>query len=126
MCQQRHGIVHAYALPSDSAAAHATKQQKLRDPALLGRERLGHTIWRTKRNSLPNIFARTLPSMKEADSTRAKRSALIRSVFVSPQLPETAAAGQKMAELREYVRSTEWEETLRRMVDVAAAASLAL
>ncbi|KZT02012.1 uncharacterized protein LAESUDRAFT_815615 [Laetiporus sulphureus 93-53] len=119
----------AYALLSDSAAAHTANQQRLRDPALLGGERLGNAFWRTKdflpMESLLNIFARILPSTKEAGSSRAKRSAFIRSVFVCPQLPETADAGQKVAELLEYVPSTEWEETSRRIVDVVAAASLA-
>ncbi|KZS99904.1 uncharacterized protein LAESUDRAFT_765115 [Laetiporus sulphureus 93-53] len=75
--------------------------------------------------SLLNIFARIFPSTKQAGSSRAKRSAFICSVFVSPQLPETADAGQKVAELLTYVPSTEWEETSRKIMDIVSAANLA-
>ncbi|KAH9841104.1 uncharacterized protein C8Q71DRAFT_439295 [Rhodofomes roseus] len=119
----------AYTLLSDSAASHTHNQQKLRDKSVLGGERLGSMIWRTKDylalESLLTLFARILPSAKDSPSGHVKRAAYIKSVFLSPQQSEHSSVGQTIAKLLERVPTNEWEDTSREIVDVLAAAYVA-
>ncbi|KZT66523.1 hypothetical protein DAEQUDRAFT_452942 [Daedalea quercina L-15889] len=119
----------AYTLLSDAAASHIANQKKLRDQAILGGERLGSLVWRTKDylalESLLTLFARILPSPKDSNSGSMKRSVYIKSVFLSPQHTEHTSVGQAIVQLLEYVSSNEWEETCRQIIDALAAAYVA-
>ncbi|OBZ66573.1 hypothetical protein A0H81_13373 [Grifola frondosa] len=119
----------AYNLLSDSTASHKGNQQRLRDPKLLGGERLGAIIWRTKDylaiESLLNLFARVLPSTNNSASGRTQRTAFIQSVFVSPTTPEVTVMGQEVAALLEHVPTRDWEETASKIVDVLGRGNIA-
>ncbi|KAI0820712.1 hypothetical protein BC628DRAFT_1395979 [Trametes gibbosa] len=114
----------AYNILCDSAASHPPNQQKLRDTNILGGERLGSCIWRTRDylaiEGLLNVFARTIPSTHNSPSGRSKRTAYIDSVFRSCTLPEAIAAGSKIAELLANVPTSNWEETALKIVDILA------
>ncbi|KAL6306614.1 hypothetical protein BKA93DRAFT_149887 [Sparassis latifolia] len=118
----------AYTLLSDSVAAHTANQQKLRDKEILGGERLGSMIWRTRdylvMESLLNLFARLLPSTKSSNSGRAKRAAFIHSVFLSSPPPEVGNVGKELVEILERVSSQDWEDTAIRIVEALANANI--
>ncbi|KAI0771692.1 hypothetical protein BD413DRAFT_613184 [Trametes elegans] len=112
----------AYNILCDSAASNHSNQEKLRDADILGGERLGSCIWRTKDylalEGLLNLFARAIPSTRSSASGRSKRTAYIHSVFRSSTPPELLAVGSEVAELLENVPSGNWEETASKIVDV--------
>ncbi|KAH9887682.1 hypothetical protein C8Q73DRAFT_712867 [Cubamyces lactineus] len=118
----------AYNILCDSAASHQDNQQKLRDKDVLGGERLGSCIWRTKDylalEGLLNVFARALPSTYNSASGRAKRTAYIQSVFVTRAPPELISTGRAIADLLENVPTSDWEETALKIVDVLAKANI--
>ncbi|KAI0957280.1 hypothetical protein AcW1_005724 [Taiwanofungus camphoratus] len=118
----------AYTLLSDSAVAHIANQQKLRQENILGGERLGALIWRTKDflvlEALLNLFARILPSTKNSVSGRAKRTAFIQSVFMSSPPPESASAGHQVADLLEHIAVSEWEEMASKIIAIMAESNI--
>ncbi|KAH9933688.1 hypothetical protein B0H21DRAFT_825760 [Amylocystis lapponica] len=118
----------AYSLLSDSAAKHVVNQRRLRDKDTLGGERIGSLIWRTKDylalESLLHLFACVLPSTNNSATGRAKRTAFIQTVFVSSPPPESAAAGQTVADILEHVLTSQWEETALKIVNVLAIANI--
>ncbi|OSX62709.1 hypothetical protein POSPLADRAFT_1100753, partial [Postia placenta MAD-698-R-SB12] len=120
----------AYSLLSDSAAGHAANQHKLRSDTVLGGERLGSVMWRTKDylalESLLTVFAHLLPPAKDATGGRldGKRAAYIHSVFVSSQPPEAAGAGEKVADLLSRLLTGDWDDAARKIMDVLASANL--
>ncbi|KAI0333417.1 hypothetical protein GY45DRAFT_1359668 [Cubamyces sp. BRFM 1775] len=118
----------AYNILCDSAASHQVNQQRLRDKDVLGGERLGWCIWRTKDylalEGLLNVFARALPSTHNTASGRAKRTAYIQSVFITRAPPELTSTGRIIADLLENVPTSDWEETALKIVDVLAKANI--
>ncbi|KAJ8495438.1 hypothetical protein ONZ51_g1700 [Trametes cubensis] len=118
----------AYDILCDSAASHQVNQQKLRDKDILGDERLGSCIWRTKDylalEGLLNVFARALPSTHNSESGRAKRTAYIQTVFVTCAPPELISTGEAVADLLENVPTSDWEKTALKIVDVLAKANV--
>ncbi|KAI0640582.1 hypothetical protein C8Q79DRAFT_445049 [Trametes meyenii] len=119
----------AYNILSDSAALHQGNQQRLREKEILGGQRLGSCIWRTKDylalEGLLNLFARALPSTNNSASGRAKRTAYIHSVFKSCVPPEALGLGAEICELLENVPTSNWEDTAMKIVDVLAKGNLA-
>ncbi|KAI0368429.1 hypothetical protein BV20DRAFT_1054014 [Pilatotrama ljubarskyi] len=119
----------AYNILSDSAASHQPNQQKLRDRHILGGERLGSCIWRTRDylalEGLLNLFARALPSTHNSASGRSKRTAYIHSVFKACAPPESVTTANRIAELLENVTTSDWEETALRIVDLLAQGNIA-
>ncbi|KAI8984848.1 hypothetical protein BD414DRAFT_489438 [Trametes punicea] len=119
----------AYSILCDSAASHQVNQQKLRDENILGGERLGSCIWRTRDylalEGLLNVFARALPSTHNSASGRARRTAYIKSVFTTCPPPEAVSSGAQIAEMLENVPTSNWEDTALRIVDVLADAMIA-
>ncbi|CDO76346.1 hypothetical protein BN946_scf185011.g10 [Trametes cinnabarina] len=118
----------AYNILCDAAAFHQVNQQRLQRSDILGGERLGSCIWRTKdylaMEGLLNLFARTLPSTHNSSSGRAKRTAYIQSVFTSCAPPEVASAGSEIAELLEHVPSSNWDESALKIVGAMARANI--
>ncbi|KAI9059054.1 hypothetical protein FKP32DRAFT_1596702 [Trametes sanguinea] len=118
----------AYNIMCDSAAHHQVNQQKLQSDAILGGERLGSCIWRTKdylaMEGLLNLFARALPSTHNSSAGRAKRTAYIHSVFQSCAPPEVVSAGTEIAELLENVPTSNWDETAHKVVEVMSRANI--
>ncbi|KAI0666118.1 hypothetical protein C8Q78DRAFT_1061541 [Trametes maxima] len=114
----------AYNILSDSAALHQGNQQRLREKAVLGGQRLGSCIWRTKDylalEGLLNIFARALPSTNNSAPGRAKRTAYIHSVFKSCEPPDALGLGTVISQLLEDVPTSNWEDTAVRLVDILA------
>ncbi|KAJ3009534.1 hypothetical protein NUW54_g2748 [Trametes sanguinea] len=118
----------AYNIMCDSAAHHQVNQQKLRSDGILGGERLGSCIWRTKdylaMEGLLNLFARALPSTHNSSAGRVKRTAYIHSVFQSCAPPEVVSAGTEIAELLENVPTSNWDETSLKIVEVISRANI--
>ncbi|CCL98019.1 uncharacterized protein FIBRA_00012 [Fibroporia radiculosa] len=119
----------AYTLLSDSAVSHGGNQKKLRNDDILGGERIGRVIWRTRDylalESLLTLFARLLPSIRDASSGRTKRTMFIQSVFVASQSPEVGSLGKTVADILENVSSADWDVTSRKIVDTLSKGSLA-
>ncbi|OJT04411.1 hypothetical protein TRAPUB_4867 [Trametes pubescens] len=114
----------AYNILSDSAASHHPNQEKLRDKDVLGGERLGSCIWRTKDylaiEGLLNLFARAIPSTHNNPAGRSRRTAYIHSVFKSCAPQEATATGDEIVELLENVPTSNWDDTAMKIVDVLA------
>ncbi|KAI0717578.1 hypothetical protein C8T65DRAFT_737905 [Cerioporus squamosus] len=114
----------AYNILTDAAASHQGNQNMLRDPKVLGGERLGSCIWRTKDclafEGLLNLFARALPSTNNSAIGRAKRTAFIHSVFKGTAPPEATTIADTICELLEDIPSSDWEETSINIVDAFA------
>ncbi|OCH95246.1 hypothetical protein OBBRIDRAFT_884076 [Obba rivulosa] len=119
----------AYNLLSDCAASHKANQQRLRESSILGGDRIGRMMWRTKDflalESLLTVFARSLPSTNNLSAGRTNRTAYIRSVFISTQPPEVNTAGTQIADMLEHVSSNDWDETASKIVHILSDNSLA-
>ncbi|KAM5540703.1 hypothetical protein V8D89_005734 [Ganoderma adspersum] len=117
-----------YNILIDSAALHQENQEKLRDSKVLGGERLGSCIWRTKDylalECLLNLFARILPSTNASTSGRERRTAFVQSVFLRTAPPESSTTGREIADLLERVSSSDWDETSLKLVNVMARCSI--
>ncbi|RPD70368.1 hypothetical protein L226DRAFT_230828 [Lentinus tigrinus ALCF2SS1-7] len=114
----------AYNILIDASASHQGNQNILRDPKVLGGERLGSCIWRTKDylalEGLLNLFARALPSTNNSASGRVKRTTFIQSVFKSTVPPEAGGIADSVSQLLENVPSSDWEETAVKVLDAFA------
>ncbi|KAI0773578.1 hypothetical protein C8Q74DRAFT_1265430 [Fomes fomentarius] len=119
----------AYNILIDAATSHPANQNKLRDAKVLGGERLGSCIWRTRDylalEGLLNLFARILPSTNNSLAGRTRRTAFIHSVFKNTASPEAAAIGDEIAHILENVPTSDWEATSAKMIDVLASGSIA-
>ena len=138
--------IQAYNILIDSAASHQGNQDKFRDNKVLGGERLGSCIWRTKGfvkrtvsvcwkltslfadylalESLLNLFARALPSTHGSASGRVRRTAFIHSVFLQTAPPESVAVAKEISDLLEQVSSSNWDETSLKIADALARSSI--
>ncbi|TBU29160.1 hypothetical protein BD311DRAFT_806382 [Dichomitus squalens] len=118
----------AYNILIDSAASHQENQRTLREAKVLGGERLGSCIWRTRDylalESLLNLFARALPSTRGSASGRTRRTAFIHSVFLQTAPPESAVVAKEITDLLERVSSSDWDETSLQIVDALARSSI--
>lgn len=131
---------------TDAAASHQVNQGRLRDPKVLGGERLGSCIWRTQGaqriysvylhsvmlfvdylplEGLLNLFARALPSTNNSAGGRAKRTAFIHVAFKNTAPPEAANIARSVTNLLEDVPSSDWEETCLKIVDAFAKGNIA-
>ncbi|RDX43083.1 hypothetical protein OH76DRAFT_1410522 [Lentinus brumalis] len=119
----------AYNILTDAAASHQVNQGRLRDPKVLGGERLGSCIWRTQDylplEGLLNLFARALPSTNNSAGGRAKRTAFIHVAFKNTAPPEAANIARSVTNLLEDVPSSDWEETCLKIVDAFAKGNIA-
>ncbi|KAH7930861.1 hypothetical protein BV22DRAFT_1115973 [Leucogyrophana mollusca] len=112
---------NAYALLSETVNAHASNQSKLRDQEILGGERIGLVLSRTRDflliESLLTLVAWLLPSTKQTTSGRAKRTQFVNEVFGSPKVFKCSA---EIVEILENVSTSAWEYTAAKVTDALA------
>ncbi|TFY78090.1 hypothetical protein EWM64_g5922 [Hericium alpestre] len=94
--------------------------EKLRNSKVLGSERLGRVIAKTKDyvalEQLLDLLARLIPPTNNTAKGRASRKLFIEEVFINGG--SDAIPGDDIVKLLEFINSSEWEETSAKIVDI--------
>ncbi|KAF9246579.1 hypothetical protein BU15DRAFT_70658 [Melanogaster broomeanus] len=111
----------AYNSLTEATLGCVANQDALRDRALLGGERLGTAISRSRDylliEALLTLFARLLPPTNNTTQGKFKRTKFVKEVLGSPKLFKCNA---ELLDIMHNISSTDWDDTAAQIIDALA------